>query len=80
MKNQLIKEMFGTKRDVKRTLNNMEYAKEIGIKDYAIWDFVSQPYEYIFNNLKKGEFKTIQKEAYEVLLEKLTWFRNFFKK
>ena len=76
MEDKLINELFGTKRDFKRTLNNLDYAKHtLGLKGYAIWDFVTQPYSYLFDN---NNYKEIVKKAFDKCSKELSWFKEFF--
>lgn len=79
MEIKLIKEMFGTKTDTKRTINNINYAKKVlGLKGYKAWDFVSQSSKYIFENINNSEFTIIQQKAYNILISSSENFNNLF--
>lgn len=80
MANTLIKDMFGTKKDINRTYNNMLYAKEtLNLKGYAIWDFVSQPNKYLFDGISNEDYKKIQRKAFDELSSKVNWFAQLVK-
>lgn len=69
MENKLLKDMFGTKRDINRTYGNMLYAKEtLKLKGYTIWDFVSQPSKYVFEGISNEDFRKIQRNVFETLV------------
>lgn len=66
----LILDMFKNKRDRHRTFNNMLYAKNVlGHKGYKIWDFVSQPNNYLFEGITKEDYAHVQQLAYNELMK-----------